>query len=263
MDTNDVTRVARRAGNHDALTGAARVGFVVNGLLHLLIGWIALQVAFGGHRSGNGKADQSGALSTLADNTLGHVLLWVAVAGFLGLALWQLTETITGAELGDKIKAGAKTVVYLAVGWTALTFARGGSSSSGRQSRTFTARLLDAPMGVVLVVVIGLAVVAVGAYHVYKGVTTGFLDELTEHPGLTVVRLGQVGYVAKGVALAVVGCLFVGAALRHDPHEASGLDGALRTLREAPAGQALLAVVAVGLMAYGLFSFARARYARL
>ena len=93
MDGNDVKQAASEASDHPAVEGLARVGYATSGLLHLLIGWIALQVAFGG---GGKNADQSGALASLAGNGLGKLLLWVGVVGFLGLALWQVADAIVG-----------------------------------------------------------------------------------------------------------------------------------------------------------------------
>ncbi|MET1052246.1 MAG: DUF1206 domain-containing protein, partial [Mycetocola sp.] len=109
-------------------------------------------------------------------------------------------------------------------------------------------------------------VLAVGVYFVVKGVKKKFLEDITApggQTGRTVTRLGQVGYIAKGVAIAVVGILFGVAAFTHDPSEATGLDGALKSLAQLPLGPVILAVVALGLIAYGVYCFARARYARL
>lgn len=75
--------------------------------------------------------------------------------------------------------------------------------------------------------------------------------------------LARAGYVAKGVALGVVGVLFMVAAATNDPEEAGGLDAALRSLLELPAGTALLTAVGLGITAYGVYSLARARYARV
>ena len=259
MDSNDLKAASRSAGDHPALESAARVGYAVNGLLHIVIGAIALQLAWA---SSSSSADQSGALGTLSENPLGKVVLWVAVVGWLGLGLWQVTEALTGSsETGDRVKAAAKAVVYLVLSWSAFTFAKGGSSSSKKQSTDFTATLMGQPFGIWLVGAVGVAVVAVGGYHVVKGVKKKFLEDLDSHPGRWVVRAGQFGYAAKGVALAIVGGLFVVAAVRHQPSEAKGLDGALRTLLGAPYGQLLLTVVALGLIAYGVYSFGRARYA--
>jgi hypothetical protein len=266
MSPDTVKGAAREAGDHPALEMAARVGYAVSGLLHLLIGWLALQVAW----SNSGKsADQSGALASLAGNGLGQVALWVAVLGFFGLALWQVAEAV-GGSFGEGMdawagrgKAIAKAVVYLVLGWTTLGFARGKQSSSKQQTVDFTASMLQSTAGRVLVVVIGLVIVGVGIYHVYKGATKRFLRDLAENPGTFATRAGQVGYIAKGIALAIVGLLFVVAGVTRRARTAGGLDTALHTLREQPMGPALLTVVAIGLVAYGVYSFARARYARV
>lgn len=265
MDTSDVRQAASRANDHPALAAAARAGFVTSGVLHLLIGWITLQVAFGG---GGGKsADQSGALSSLATNGLGKVLLWVAVVGFLGLALWQLTEAVVGgpgsSEASDRAKAAGKAVVYAFLAWTSFNFARGRSSNSRDQTVDFTASLMGKPGGKVLVVLIGLGILGVAAYHVHKGWTRKFLQDLRGHPGHWATRAGQVGYIGKGIALGVVGFLFAAAGFHERASEASGLDGALKSLRDQPFGTVLLVVIAIGFAAYGLYSFARARHTRV
>jgi hypothetical protein len=266
MDGHDVKQVAREASDHPALEGAARAGYAVSGLLHLLIGWIALQVAFG-HSGKN--ADQSGALGSLAHNTLGEVLLWLGVVGFLGLAVWQVADAIVGhpGEGKDawagRTKAVAKALVYLALAWSTFTFARGRTSDSKSQSVDFTSSLMEKPGGRFLVVVVGLVVLGVGAYHVHKGWSRKFLRDLEEHPGTWATRAGRVGYIAKGVALGIVGILFCAAGIHHNATEATGLDGALKSLRGQPFGTVLLVAMALGFAAFGLYSFARARHAKV
>jgi hypothetical protein len=262
MDGNSVKHAAREAENHEALEKAARAGYAVNGVLHLVIGWIALQVAWGFGSSGS--ADQSGALGALASNTLGLIILWIGVVGWLGLGLWQLAQAIIGrGEAKDRAKYAAKGLVYLLLSWSAFEFARGGSSSSKEQSSDFTASLMKQPFGTALVVLVGLIMVGVGVYHIHKGWARKFLSDLVEHPGPTVEKLARFGYIAKGVALIVVGGLFGLAALENDPEEATGLDGALKTMLEAPAGQWLLTLVALGFIAFGIYSFVRAKKARV
>lgn len=260
----EVKSAARRAGDHPAVEMGARLGYAASGLLHLLMGWIAVRVATGS--GSGGTADQSGALGTLAKAPGGGLVLWLAVAGFALLALWQLSDTVTGGlggETSDRVKAGAKAVLYAALAWTSLSFARGSGSSSRQQTRDFTASLLRAPGGRVLVGLVGLVVLGVGVYHVTKGWQKKFLRDLREDPGTWAVRAGQVGYVAKGVALGVLGVLFVLAGVRRTAKDAAGLDAALRTLRDVPAGSVLLIAIGLGIAAYGIYSFARARYARV
>jgi len=262
----DVTRVANTVEGQPALQMGARVGYAVSGVLHLLIAWIALQVAW----IASGKpADQSGALQTLAGSSLGRLTLWVAVLGFLALGLWQLSSALavrTGGESSKwavRAKGIAKAVVYLVLAWTSFSFAKGQPSSSKAQSSDFTATLLQHTGGRIVVAVIGVVVIGVGGYHVMKGWTKKFLQDLAESPGILATRSGVVGYVAKGVALAVVGVLFVSAALQNSASKATGLDGALRSLRQQPFGPWILTAVALGIAAFGLYSFARARHARV
>jgi hypothetical protein len=251
---------ASRAGRSSSLRTLARLGYVISGVLHILIGWIALQLAWAGSSE---SADASGAFGALADSTPGLALLWAGALGFLALALWQATEAITATEAKEKVKAAGKTVVHLALAWSSLQFAIGSGSDSAEQSQSMTATLMSNPAGVALVIAIGLVIGAVGVYHVVKGARKKFLDDLQGSPGPFVRRSGQVGYIAKGVALVIVGALFVVAGIQNDPEEATGLDGALRTLLELPAGKLLITVVALGLAAYGVYSIARARHARL
>ena len=251
---------------------AARSGYAVSGVLHILIGVLALRVAFGG---GGEQADQSGALGAIAGTPFGSVVLWFSVVAFVALGAWQIARAIHGGSpsggrssgAGDRAKAAGRAAVYLALAVTAFGFARGGGSSSSSQTADATANLLTAPGGRFLVGAVGAGVIAVGAYHVHKGWTQKFLQDLHRLPsgqaGSTVRRLGVVGYVAKGVALAIVGVLFVTAAVQADPSKATGLDGALHTLRDQPAGVIMLVIVALGFVAYGIYSFARARFGRI
>ena len=261
-----VARAADSVESQPLLQIGARVGYAVSGVLHLMIGWIALQVAW----SASGKsADQSGALQALAGNSVGRLTLWVAVVGFFALGLWQVANTLASRRsLGSspwpaRAKGISKAVLYLALAWASFNTAKGDPSSSKAQSADFTATLLQHTGGRLLVGVIGLVVIGVGGYHVVKGWTRKFLQDLSEHPGTLATSAGVVGYIAKGFALAVVGALFLSAAAQNSARKATGLDGALRTLRQQPEGPWLLTAVALGIAAYGVYSFARARHARV
>src|SRR5450631_191392 len=111
---SNVASAADKVEGHPVLQNGARAGYALNGLLHLMIAWIALQIAW----TASGKsADQSGALQTLAGSSLGRLALWVAVLGFLALGLWQLASALavrTGGESSKwtiKAKGIAKAVV--------------------------------------------------------------------------------------------------------------------------------------------------------
>ena len=262
--------VAAKAKNSPALSVLARTGYAVNGILHILIGGIALGVASGAG-AGSG-ADQSGALGALASAPGGVFVLWVIVVGLAALGIWQLLSAALVRE-PDTTKRAAhiagelgKAVAYLAIAATALTFALGGSSNSASSTKSFSATLLASPGGVILLVVVGLGVLAIGVVFVVRGVRQSFTDHIRVPAGTAgkaVVALGVVGYVAKGVAVGVVGILFIVAAATADPSQATGLDGALRSMLELPFGGVILVAVGIGVIAYGLYCFARARLAKL
>lgn len=259
--------MADRARRSDAFETVARVGFVASGIVHLLIAWTAVRVAFGS----SAEADQQGALEQLSSATGGSVLLWVCVVAFAALALWHIVATLLPQrasgrdQLAERGKNLGKGVTYGALAVTALRVVTGAGGGDGASSVTGT--LMSAPAGRILVALVGIGVLAVAGYHVVKGIRKKFLDDLHStgpgEIGRAVRVLGVVGYVAKGVALAVVGVLFVVAATQADPDQPTGLDAALKTLRDQPLGTALLLLVAAGLAAYGLYSFARARYAKM
>jgi len=257
---------AREVGDSQVVEKGARLGYAMSGLIHLLIGWLALKIAWGIGGGGSGEADKSGALSTVAGGATGKVLLWVAVAGFALLALWQLTEAVVGrhgSEAKDRAKAAGMTVLYAGFAWSAFSFTRGSGKSDEAKTDDMTAPLMESPGGRVLVGIVGLVIIGAGAYHVWNGWTKKFLEELEEHPGDWAVVSGRAGFIAKGIALAIAGALFVSAALSSQASKAGGLDSALKELRDKPFGPYLLTLVALGIAAYGLYSFARARHIKL
>ena len=284
MDSSGTVSAAGRAGNSDALENLARVGLVALGVVHLLIAWLALQLAYGG---GGGSADQSGAMASVASQPFGKGLLWLLAVGLIALAVWQLAELLrwvprlrgSGEDTkgddtknddkkkaaGKVVKSVSKAVVYIVLAVTAITFATGGGKSSSGQQQSTVAGVFSWPGGRFLVGVAGLVVIGIGVYHVRKGLTKSFLKEIDTAQASAgqrrvIERLGQVGYPAKGVALALVGALLGWAAITFDPKKASGLDGAMRTLLDAPFGKVLLTLVALGIAAFGVFCLFRARF---
>ena len=234
---------AAQAGDHPIVEWGARLGYAASGVLHLVLAWLIVQIAIGA----GATASQSGAVGTVAQQPFGLFLLWVLAAGFALLAVWQVTELITARKAFDKAKAAGKAVMYVALAWTAGVFAVGGRTSSNKQTKDFTRTLMDAPAGRVLVGLVGVAIIGIALYHVYKGWKKKFLEDLQEHPGRWAVVAGRIGYIGKGIALVAVGVLFITAAVQQQAGQVTGLDGALRSLRDLPAGSVLLIGIARGL----------------
>jgi hypothetical protein len=270
---------AQSAARSTALRRIAQLGLLGYALLHLLIAYLAVQLAwFQGSpsRSGNRSADQSGALTLLARSTVGDLLLWILAAGLAGLCLWQAAEVLRhhrhlpppGRERWSALFQLVKTVGtgvmygYLAV--AALRTALGHGQGRTREQSTVRG-VLGWPGGQALVVAVAAITAAIGIYLLVKGLRSGFSDEFdlgTVSPALRELthRTIQVGFVLKGVALALVGVVVAWAAVTFDPKQADGLDGALRTVASAPFGQWLLTVIALGLAAFAVYCLARARH---
>lgn len=255
---------ARKAKDSESFAWLVRLGLVAYGVVHLLIGWLAIQLALG---DSEGSADKGGALQQLTETPLGSPLLWVLVLGFVALVIWQLAEAAIGHEdeddatkrTGKRALSVAKAVIYGFLAVSSAKIATGGSGGGGNSSEeTMTAKLMDAPLGQGLVGLVGVAILGLGIGLVWYGWEEKFTKHLSGS-GQTIVLLGKIGYIAKGIAFSVLGVLFVIAAVEHDPKKGGGLDDALKTMLDQPYGPVLVVAVGLGIAAYGLYCFARAR----
>jgi len=263
---------AEQAGDSASLEWLARAGLVAYGVVHLLIGWLAVQIAWSA--SDSKSADTSGALKTLASQPFGKILLCLVALGLVALALWQASEGIWGYRNREGAKrarkqltSGARAIIYAALGVSAAAVALGSGSSSSQSQKHATSGVLAWPGGRVIVVVAGLIIIAVGVAHVVKGVTKSFAEEIDTSSMSPVARksvaqLGQIGYIAKGVALGLVGGLLSYAVLTFD-RQKQGLDGAMQTILAQPFGKFLLTAAALGFVAFGVFAILQSRYRRM
>ncbi len=265
----DVKRAAHQAHQSDTVDVAVRIGMVAYGLVHLLIGWLALQIAFGEKAK---QASSTGAMHTLASQPFGAVLVWGVAIGMFLLVLWRALEawqSFHTEDGADRAKAMVsqigKGVLYATLAFSAAKTAVGESSKKGSGTDGFTAQLMSVTAGQLLVGAVGLGVIGYGGYYLYMGWSGKFLEKLdgegrSGNSGTAYQWIGRVGFVAKGLAIGMIGALFVYAAVTHDAKKSAGLDQALQEIADQPFGQVLLAVIAVGIGCYGVFAFARARH---
>ncbi|MEU6344697.1 DUF1206 domain-containing protein [Streptomyces sp. NPDC046977] len=260
-----------------AIRAGARAGLTARGVIYALTGVLALRIAFDGSSQ---QADRGGAVAELAAQPLGGFLVWALTAGLAGMALWRLSEAAFGAAGPDGGKASkraqsaARAVFYGFVTYSVASFAvNGGSGGSGggaggssdRTSKDVTAEVLGWPMGRWLVGAAGLVLVGAGGWIAVRAMMRRFrkhlrIGAMSPRTRRVVEALGVGGGTSRGVVFAAAGCFAVVAAVRFDPGRAKGLDDTLRTFRETPAGPWLLAAVAAGLVLFGLFSGAMARW---
>lgn len=282
-------QAAERAANSVWVDRLARLGFAARGVVYGVIGLIALQIARqgdAGESSGSGgsggdnSASKDGALREIAERSFGRALLLVLAVGLAGYALWRLSEAAWGKRDEDderkrtakRVLSAAKAVVYLTFLASTLRFVKEGPSAGGaggdRQEESWTARILDLPAGQLLVGAVGLGLLAGGAYVIYRGIAQKYekrLDTADMGPitGRVVDVTGVVGMTARGLVFALAGFVLVKAAVDFDAEEANGIDGTLKLIARQTYGSVLLTVTAIGLLCYGVYSFAEARYRQI
>lgn len=249
----------------------ARFGYAARGIVYLIIGALALQAAF----SAGGPEDSSGALRVVSGQPFGRILLGALAVGLAGWVVWRLFQAIADPEgQGTGAKGVVKRLGYvvsaLLYGGLAVEAVRlllGSASGGGGETEAdhWTAMLMDKPAGRWLVAGVGGIIVLFGLSELVRAYRASFrrrldLSRLGADAQRRVVLFGRSGLAARGIVFGIIGWFLLRAALRYNPQEARGFQSALQALEQGGYGQWLLGAVAVGLLCYGLFELAEARY---
>jgi hypothetical protein len=261
---------ARRASDSRPAQWLARLGLTARGVLYILIGVVAILVAIG---QGSHEADQSGALQLLASQPYGLVALWLLFIGFAGYALWRLSEAAFGVTgegngAGPRLKSLVRAVLYAIFSYLTLKVITGQKASQASQQKDMTATIMHHTGGQWLVGIVGAAIVIAGLTLVWEGIRRKFMKylrtgEMSPRTRRAVERLGMIGTTARGLVFALAGVLVIDAAVEFKPSKAGGVDKALLTLRNQPFGEFLLILAAIGLIAFGVYGLAEARWRRV
>lgn len=267
--TQQISHKARRAGHSKWFDWAGRFGLAAQGVSYAIVAVLALLLVAG---LGGKTADRPEALRTLADEPLGGGLLILLATGFAAYAAWRFATAFFDRDndgddamgLGKRAGDFAKGVLYAVLAVSVVRIIFGADEGGEKDTDQKTAGVLGWPAGREIVFAVALGVAVAAVWNVYRGVSRKFEDDLevgTSHNvRCWIGRIGLVGLVARGVAFAIISWFLAKAAWEFDPKEAVSLGGALSKLASAPAGHALLATVAVGLLAFGLFGLAQARW---
>ncbi len=261
------------AAEHPWVKLLARIGLAAIGAVYMLVGILALQLAAG--RRGGGAPDQQSVLQQIQAAPMGRLILGLVAAGLLGYLAWRLTEAFADMEGEGSEPAGlarraghaVNGVIYGGIGLQAgmLALGRGGA---GAGQEEWTARLMALPLGRWLVGLGGLAVIGCGLYQFFAAWARRYREQLAYEQVRAEERrwldpLSVAGLIAHGVVLALTGGFFVQAAYSFNAEEAQGLGGALDEIARQPFGPWLLGAVALGLVGYGVYKLAEARYHRV
>ncbi len=271
-NTTRRTEQAARATVRPWVEPLARFGYAARGVVYAFIGVLAVHAAFFGRGQTTGP---EGAIQAIAHQS--RLLLVLIAIGLFGYALWRFVQGILDPEnkgrspkgLAQRVAMVASGVAYSGLALLALRlFSQGGGGAGAGGRASTTARLLSLPFGRALVILAGLGVIASALEQIYSAWTRKFqrrmkTAEMSPEEQRLAIHTGQLGLASRGAAFLITGWFLIQAALRYDSSRARGLGGALETLARQPAGPWLLGIVAVGLVAYGAYSFLQARYRRI
>lgn len=259
--------------NKGWLERGARLGHLAKGLIHGLVAVLALQVALGagGHIAGDHEA-----MELIGDQPFGRVLLFLVGVGLAAYAVWRLIEGFGGVwertrgGLLHRLGAFGGGLLNAALSVAVFQMALGDAGEAGESHhpRSWVGELLQQPFGEAALGLAGVIIVLVGAFQFYEAYTKKFLhdfrlNKMSRDEQRWVTRAGQAGFVARGVVFPIVGLGLLRAALEHDASETRDTRAALIEIATSPGGQVALALVAIGLLAFGLFMVASARYRRI
>lgn len=268
-------------GVHDAspwIRWLARFGYAAKGIVYIIIGGIAANTAV----QAVGRVEGSeGALATILRQPLGRILLGAVAVGLAGYALWKVVEAVFDPEGGEndwkriakRVGFAISSAIHAGLAYEAARMVLRGSAGGGgaggqNDTEHWTALVMQQPMGRWAIGAVGVGIIAFGLYEIYKGAT----DDIAKRLNITdlsadrrkwVVRMGRAGLVARGIVFGIIGWFLIQAALQAQSEQAKDLREALRTLQEQPYGRWLLGVVALGLIGYGIWELAKARYRRI
>jgi hypothetical protein len=250
----------------------ARFGYAMKGTVYVLLGALTLGAAL---RPDQSAPDKKGALRTLLEQPFGRTMLGIVTVGLLAYALWRLMEGVLDTNndgrgwkaIGKRIARVGSGVIYAALGYAAARTLLGSARASGGDGeiQDWTAWGMGQPFGRLAIAVIGLSVVGRGLQQLWHAYKAKLGEELAvgqmNHTGRRAALItGRFGLAARGITFVLIGGFLTLAAWNADPGEAKGLGGALRYVETAPYGDALLGIVAIGLIAYGVFAMVEARY---
>lgn len=269
--TENVAVGAAPASARKGVEWLARFGYAAKGVVYATVGLLAFEAAF----AGGDTADAEEAIREIGHQPFGQVLLAVMAAGLAGYSLWRLVQAIKDPEgrgtdgegIVQRIGLFGSAVIHASLVVFTLKLLTG-DGGGGTSTQSKTAELMSQPWGKWLVAIVGLVTLGVGIFQFVRAAKGSFtkrwkIGEMSARARTWAKRSGYLGLTARGVVFSIIGWFFLRAAWKAQPGEARGLDGALATVAAQPYGPWLLGLVAVGLMAYGVYCWVQARYRRI
>lgn len=254
----------RRRAAPPWLKVCSQVGIGTLSALYLAMGSLTALFALGW---GGEKADQKDVFPFLLAQPFGRGLVLAAAVGLLGYVAWRIYLTWAAPDprhsgpMGLFIRAGflVSAGFHAGLAWYAVRLLlQDGRVADREETVTVITLLLRQPQGFWWVALLAGSLAWMGIFQFWKVWSDGYLHRI-HNPAMirrhqALVRgSGTVGFTARGTVFLIMGYLFLRAGRHYRPSEAGGTEKAMGFLETVPFGDFLLALVAGGLIAYGIF----------
>lgn len=251
---------------HPLLLRLGRAGWLVKGLVYVLAGLLAIIVVARSYGTKlvagpTQEASPTGAIKEVATVGGGRALLVVLAIGLIFYALWRVVTALlpggVGAEaIATRVGYLVSAIIYGTFSATAISLARNPKQNADGNQKvsSISARLLDSTAGRFALGAAGAVAIGAGLYRIVKGAKGDVTQEL-DLSGMSATRRSvtrRLGEIGRGIGIGVIGIFLLRAAVFINANEATGLDGALRRLTRNAEGRAVVVVVAVGFLLYGV-----------
>ena len=249
----------------------ARFGLVSKGIVYLLMGTLSVLAAFG---LSTDKGDKEEAFKFIYEQPFGKFLLIAIALGLLGYVMLRCFQAFKNTENKssdvkgalDRIGYGMSAALYLGIAGYALKLVFAGSAGGEGDSRQFVvSKVLEYPGGKYIIGIASLVVIGMGIYQITRGVTGRFMKRVNLYRSSmkdAFKSAGTIGYISRGIVLAIIGYFMFHAAWVSNPNEAQGTSAAFDFLQNT-FGSLMMAIVALGLAGYGVFCFVKAKYQKI
>ena len=253
----------------------AQAGLVAKGIVYILLGILAFMAAFEMGGQSNSDVDRNGVFGVVMDMPAGTWLLGLIAAGLICYSIWRGIQTFRPNHDGGKETKPGKRILYflsglayLGVAFTAIRMILHMRTSNGDKNQEFASQVLQQSYGQWLLGAAALILAGIGLYQIYYGLSEKYRKHVNRMSTNTQVsslllRSGKVGYIARGVVWLIIAYLLLKAALHANSSEAGDTAKAFQFIENSTAGSLLLGALGLGVIAYGVFNFVRARYERL
>jgi hypothetical protein len=250
----------------------ARIGYLMNGIVHLMIGVLISFATLEHRRAANDLLDAHVVQDV---NPFVDALMVLIALGMLAFGCWRFLEAALDPERGPE--RGAKRIakrggfivsgaVYCALGIAALDLVFGGSVHADVPwEQGWTTEILDWQLGPAFIVGIGTAIILFALLEIYRAWVIDFtrtlrVTKMSTRERRFAMRVGRAGLFTRGLVLVVIGALIVQLGLHARIIARASIDDALRTAISHASGQVLLIAIAIGFVTYGIFQLVQARY---